>query len=561
MFRIDNMRSYYWPKLSTAAADYKGDGASKGSNSKTGIGDDTDAETTATAGLVGSNGLLIYPLLEAFEYLGLDLPPSLMERRPSRAAAGTGIDKAQCHLRDLKEGEVVTGEEREYLLTGRLESRAYTMDQHPAIGEDPPQERGVTAYKVQWPSARKLIGYASDEEHLVSMSLSTELASLKDGFDRFASCGNLALAADKSATGPEQGSMCDKLGLRRDSLTGKYEFRLKFARGGYGEVWKAKGRRKAKPGFEGEWDGEYGNNAADFVLKRMLIEKGENVYLSGLREIYFGSLFRGGKSNSNIARFVEYFEHEDCLEPGKKALWLVFYNEGSSLEKYLYTPIEHEGFVKMERSSMWKDLKSTAQGWSFFRVIVYEVLLALSSIHEKNVTHRDVKSSNILMRFNYITDEVEIKLSDFGSAVDNNNPHRLYANEGPTKDELSMDYAPPEVIFGDLPYSLAHPTSYDMWSVGILMLEMVLGTSDVFSGVLDARSRAHIDLKYARTRGSDGSTSKEDEDKAKKRLYVYYAMQKYCIHPSPSVENVHAGRGKFTQQVLFPGCDHKTLGE
>ena len=45
-----------------------------------------------------------------------------------------------------------------------------------------------------------------------------------------------------------------------------------------------------------------------YVLKRLFVEKGEAVKLSGLREAYFGKRLASAESAStHVARFVEYF--------------------------------------------------------------------------------------------------------------------------------------------------------------------------------------------------------------------------------------------------------------
>jgi serine/threonine protein kinase len=45
---------------------------------------------------------------------------------------------------------------------------------------------------------------------------------------------------------------------------------------------------------------------------------------------------------------------------------------------------------------------------------------------------------------------------------------------------LRADYAAPEVLFGDIPFAHGSPTSFDIWSVGVLFLEVILGTHKVF---------------------------------------------------------------------------------
>lgn len=43
---------------------------------------------------------------------------------------------------------------------------------------------------------------------------------------------------------------------------------------------------------------------------------------------------------------------------------------------------------------------------------------------------------------------LHLRLIDFGSAVDTHVLQSLYGSEGPSADELTLEYAPPEALFG-----------------------------------------------------------------------------------------------------------------
>lgn len=61
-----------------------------------------------------------------------------------------------------------------------------------------------------------------------------------------------------------------------------YVMRENIGVGGYGEVWRAK-----RDGVQG------GGEGGCFVLKRLFVERGEAVRMSGLREAHFGVLLQG----------------------------------------------------------------------------------------------------------------------------------------------------------------------------------------------------------------------------------------------------------------------------
>lgn len=120
--------------------------------------------------------------------------------------------------------------------------------------------------------------------------------------------------------------------------------------------------------------------------------------------------------------------------------------------------------------------------------IAYQVLQAVAECHDKSgwwnlrvlvlpaglticaVTHRDVKPSNILLSrartqgaARHQRNAEYLTLGDFGSAVDYASLKRYYPIYGPSKEEETLDYAPPEVLFSQNPYALHAPTTYDLW--------------------------------------------------------------------------------------------------
>lgn len=97
------------------------------------------------------------------------------------------------------------------------------------------------------------------------------------------------------------------------------------------------------------------------------------------------------------------------------------------------------------------------------KVLAYNLLCAIKFLHSCNIMHRDLKPENIL-----ITDEVEIKICDFGLS-------RSIKVEQPNKMQrkrsfacFTRPYRPPEVIMCQSDYD----ERSDLWSIGCILSEV-----------------------------------------------------------------------------------------
>ncbi|KAI3423253.1 uncharacterized protein J3R85_011217, partial [Psidium guajava] len=365
----------------------------------------------------------------------------------------------------------------------------------------------------------------------------------------------------------------------------RYVLEKRFGRGSFGEAWLAfhwdcceesncfDWSQKLKNVYSDatlSWSssGQYFNSsstnncgsAADdlFILKRIMVEKGLAVYLSGLREKYFGEVFlnaskpledisRGAEdiiSKESESRFSEkseiitsathkiqesrtlvsglpnrFSQRRDFCEEGldhiatyvesfesrSKGMWLVFHHEGVSLSKLLYTVGEVEGrgdggiedrkhAQVLRPSKWWHWLKTTEAGQKDMCNLIWQLLLALKACHDRNITHRDIKPENMVICFedretgrclrgtpygdkNYNS---KMRIIDFGSAINQFTLKHLYGSAGPSRAEQTTEYTPPEALLNETWYRGSTTVKYDMWSVGVVMLELILGSPDVF---------------------------------------------------------------------------------
>lgn len=116
--------------------------------------------------------------------------------------------------------------------------------------------------------------------------------------------------------------------------------------------------------------------------------------------------------------------------------------------------------------------------FSVLGMVVKDILDAVNHCHSRGVLHRDIKPGNLLVSSSGI-----VRLCDFGLAKpfvghgkhnDNSTPAMPVpsSNETGTKGLCTLYYRPPEVLLGGL---ASHP-AVDLWSVGLVVAELVQGT-------------------------------------------------------------------------------------
>ena len=95
-----------------------------------------------------------------------------------------------------------------------------------------------------------------------------------------------------------------------------------------------------------------------------------------------------------------------------------------------------------------------------------EIFLAISFLHSKGIIYRDLKPENILLdRYGHI------KLTDFGLAK------HIQKTEGKTQTFCgTAEYIAPEILIGK-----EYNFSVDIWSLGILIYEMLTGNPPFIS--------------------------------------------------------------------------------
>jgi serine/threonine protein kinase len=104
---------------------------------------------------------------------------------------------------------------------------------------------------------------------------------------------------------------------------------------------------------------------------------------------------------------------------------------------------------------------------SYARSYMWQICRSVAYIHSKGIAHRDIKPQNLLLN----PKSHQVKLCDFGSAK------RLVSGEPNVSYICSRYYRAPELVFEATEYTC----SIDIWSVGCVMAEMLLG-NPIFPG-------------------------------------------------------------------------------
>jgi len=188
---------------------------------------------------------------------------------------------------------------------------------------------------------------------------------------------------------------------------------------------------KIGEGAAGEVFSATTNNGKQVAIKKMEIN-GENMKLL-ITEIGIMKTSR----HDNIVDYVDSY----CIED--RQLWVVMeYMDGGCLTDIL----EQFEDIKMNEAQI--------------ALCCKETLRALSYIHSLHRIHRDIKSDNILLDV-----EGHVKLADFGYAAQLTQKHQKRNTVVGTPYWMA-----PELIRGH-----DYGTKVDIWSLGIMLMEMVEG--------------------------------------------------------------------------------------
>lgn len=181
----------------------------------------------------------------------------------------------------------------------------------------------------------------------------------------------------------------------------------------------------------------------------------QNLKLIG--EGTFGRVYHATKNNKNFAikkievekglssvtirelKFLKSYKNKNILELKK-----CYINNSSFFMILEYCPFDLSGLFLSKYEFKENQIKN----------LIFQLLNGLSFIHSLNFIHRDIKSSNILLKKNGI-----LKIADFGLTKNQ--------SKNMTNQVCTLWYRAPELLLGENDYN----NKIDSWSVGCIFIE------------------------------------------------------------------------------------------
>jgi len=178
---------------------------------------------------------------------------------------------------------------------------------------------------------------------------------------------------------------------------------------------------------------------------------------NGSRKVAIKRVEKVANAISREVDILKMIDHEHCIK-----LLDVFYTseDGGADNKFQNLVFDYHP------TTLYKFILDKSCDPTLTKHLFYQLCLAISHIHEKNICHRDITPSNILL-----SSKGDLVLADFGSAK------MLDADHVSMSYVCSRYYRAPELLLGCSNYS----TKVDIWSAGCILAEMLMG-KPIFPG-------------------------------------------------------------------------------
>ncbi|CEM23980.1 unnamed protein product [Vitrella brassicaformis CCMP3155] len=206
-------------------------------------------------------------------------------------------------------------------------------------------------------------------------------------------------------------------------------------------------RGKERQNFTYNAERVIGNGSFGIVYQAQVVETQETVAIK--------KVFQDKRYKNRELQIMRELRHPNVVQ-----LHNAFHTTGDKDELFLNVVMEYLSDTAYRMMKHYAKLKQTMP-ILYVKLYVYQMARALAYLHAKGICHRDIKPQNLL-----VDGKTQVlKLCDFGSAK------RLVSGEPNVAYICSRYYRAPELIFGATDYT----TAIDIWSMGCVMAEMILG--------------------------------------------------------------------------------------
>ena len=219
---------------------------------------------------------------------------------------------------------------------------------------------------------------------------------------------------------------------------------------------------------------------AECILKSIKVNN--QIYKTLLKEAYFLSCV---KNNIYFTDIVDLFTSDNC-----EFMYIILRNEGVNLRDFISSKSNYNTIIA-----------------NISRYIIFQVVCGLKILHERELSHNDIKPSNII-----ISGTTKVKICDLG----------FTDKTGTVRGSGTDGYLSPQALVG-----LTRSRADDMYAVGIVFLELLNWKIEIFKEKADKdEEKLKLILKKYYDIKVSGENSNENLNENTKYNIIIHSIKK-----------------------------------